>query len=258
MNRNQIIAALVVLLVIGSVWGTLMDKKSSRFERELKATTNQLEKLQVASGEKQEILGQTGQQMSRLEEKKALLQKNLDIQKTDAANLRSDFESLSKSVAGKDQQLSTLTSQVAELKTTLEQKDRELTAAEEREKKLHADLENSTSQNNQFQESLSNTDDQIRSLKETIDVTRKELDLAKDEVAKSRMTGFAMRNLEKNNAELQASLDEKNQALKEAKMEQERTQTNMEVLLAEISAQKGKIAAQEKKIRDLEKSATAK
>ncbi|MBC8317384.1 MAG: hypothetical protein H8E41_05720 [Desulfobulbaceae bacterium] len=273
MNKNNIIAALVVLCLIGSVWGTVMSRKSDSLDKKLTLATNELEALQqerLALSENLEFKDKNVREMrNKLQDATTgsdQLKAHLTTSTEEMFRLQSSLEEGSK--------------RQSELKNTLTISQKELQEARESVKLLQQKIESVEtsslekienlqltieSRNNE----LSAVNHKLAGMTATVEALQTELasrtvDLG---VFKEQKNIIAARetSLQKTQKELaveleqaqvkiieqEEALEEKTREFNQAAKELRQLQVNMDVLLTEISKQKGVL---EKMTREREAS----
>lgn len=227
MSKNQIIIALVVLCLLGTIWGSVQDKKSDSLERQLAAMrAGTPAAAHVADAAEATVANEPSTDaLAEIEELKsqnqalltdaATLKGSVDSQKEEIAELKKEIEESDNSVAIEAMQaeldenaaeVASLKEAVATANTALEEKTAALDAAQE----AAVGLENVKS-------SLANSVDNFNAKSQAL----------AEEVAASGMRIAA----------LEKALEERTRLLVAGGEELARTKLNMNVLLSRIAAQ---------------------
>ena len=249
MSKNQIIIALVVLCLLGTIWGSVQDKKATNLERQLTTMKAQPPAV-VPAGDEDSVSDTSAVTEKALAEVEALTAQNqkllanaatlkgsVDSQKEEIAGLK---EELAESAGGSQAlevmqaQLDKLTAEVASLeqavvaaKATIEEKDAALAAAEV----TTAGLE-------QLKSTLANSVDEYSINNQALSAEVEEC-------------GARILSLEK-------ALEERTKILVASGEELGRTKLNMNVLLSRIAAQNNSLEILEETRVALEKELAAK
>lgn len=249
MSKNQVIIALVVLCLLGTIWGSVKDKKATGLERQLAAMKEQAtapaapaadgvegHAPQAASGETSSAIADLKAQNKELLEQAATLKGSLASQKDEIANLKIELEAASNEQALEAMQaeLDKRTAEVAKLEETvvaakaeLYKKNVALAAAEE----AVAGFE-------ELKSTLANNVD-------TYSAKSQELSAEVDEYRLQV-------------SELEKALEERTKLLVESGEELARTKLNMNILLSKIAAQNNSLSILEETRVALEKELAAK
>lgn len=222
MSKTQVIIALVVLCLMGTIWGSVQDKKSQGLERELEALKEQLvATAPVADETSQTALEELMSQNKVLVEDAAVLKKTIVEQQGNIAALQQKMaeavngsqtaETLQAQLHKRTADLDVLKGHIAVIKAELEGKAAALVAAEAKLAEL---------------EEVKNT------LANNVDVySAKSQELS----AEVEECGVRVRSLEK-------ALEERTKLLVSNQEELSRTKLNMNVLLSKIGAQNNSLA----------------
>ncbi len=244
MNKNLVIFALVVLTVLGSIWGSVANKKKMSLEQQLTETVTKLQKLrQHNSREREQILGKT-----------ASLQEVLNDKENQLLNGRKELVALRKANKALESKLSGCDAAVQKLKGENAAQFKDLQAATARIARLTGALKG---QNEQLPgpgrdmttaaatvagpAASGSLREQMRAAQQTIEGLRQQLAADSAQIA----------GLEK-------IVDEKNSAIKETTQAMARSKVNMDVLLAKISEQKDSLQQLRTEKQELVKQLAAK
>jgi chromosome segregation ATPase len=237
MSKNQIIIALVVLCLLGTIWGSVKDKKSENLERQLAAMNAQTSTASVATETTVNAAVSTAaseatakalaevknlkSQNKKLLEKAATLNGTLTAQKEELAAMKTKLtevddgsqavEAMQAKLDDKTSAITALEEAVAAGKAELDKKNVELAAAEE----ATAGLED-------VKATLANNVDEYN---------------AKSQELAAEVEEYSLRVQSLTNA-----LEERTKLLVEAGEELARTKLNMNVLLSKIAAQNNSLA----------------
>jgi chromosome segregation ATPase len=228
MSKNQIIIALVVLCLVGTIWGSVQDKKSTSLERQLAAMKTQQASAapvmdEAATSDAQAIATQALAELEKFKSQNQALLADAASLKGSVASQQQEISSLKKALASSGSgsqsieamqaQLDKRTAEITKLeeavvstKSALEQKNAALAAAEE----AAAGLENVKS-------ALANSVDAYSS---------------KSQELAAEVEEYGMRILS-----LEKALEERTKILVAGGEELARTKLNMNVLLSKIAAQ---------------------
>ncbi|VAW36437.1 hypothetical protein MNBD_DELTA04-822 [hydrothermal vent metagenome] len=237
MNKNLVIFALVVLTVLGSIWGSIANKKKMSLERQLTETVTKLQKLrQRNSREREQILGKT-----------ASLQEVLHDKENQLLNGRKELVALRKANKALESKLSGCDAAVQKLKGENAAQFKDLQSATARIDRLTSTLNKQKKQPASV--GLDRTaagvsgdqPEQRRSAQQTIDELRQRL-----AAANAQIVGLGK------------IVDEKNSAIKKTAQAMARSKVNMDVLLAKISEQKSSLQQLRAEKQELVKQLAAK
>ncbi len=241
MNKNLVIFALVVLTIMGSIWGSIANKKKTSLERQLTETVTKLQELrQHNSREREQILGKT-----------AGLQEVLNDKENQLLSGRKELVSLRKANKALESKLSGCDATVQKLKRENAAQFKDLQSATARINRLTSVLNKKEKQPPSASREITaagtvtaasgGQQEQRRSAQQAIEKLRQQLAAAKAQVM----------GLEK-------IVDEKNSAIKETAQAMARSKVNMDVLLAKISEQKDSLQQLRTEKQELAKQLAAK
>ncbi|NOX81308.1 MAG: hypothetical protein GXP57_09545 [Deltaproteobacteria bacterium] len=243
MNKNLVIFALVVLTILGSIWGSVANKKKMSLEQQLTETVTKLQKLrQHNSREREQILGKT-----------ASLQEVLNDKENQLLNGRKELVALRKANKALESKLSGCDAAVQKLKGENAAQFKDLQAATARIARLTGALKGqnkplpgagrdmTTAGTTAGSAASGSLPEQMRSAQQTIEELRQQLAAASAQIA----------GLEK-------IVDEKNSAIKETAQAMARSKVNMNVLLAKISEQQDSLQQLRTEKQELVKQLAAK
>lgn len=240
MSKNQIIIVLVVLCLMGTIWGSVQDKKSENLERQLAAMKEQ----PAAAAVDESSVSQTQADLE------GLTNQNKELLK-DAATLKGIIASQKEELAGLKQQVkeSTSDSQAAEvLQAQLDTRTADLAALEENIAAVKAELEEKSSALVAAEEAQAGLEEVKNTLANNVDVySAKSQELS----AEVEACGLRAGSLEK-------ALEERTKILQASEEELARTKLNMNVLLSKIGAQNDSLAILEETRIALTKELAAK
>lgn len=247
MNKNVVIFVLVVLTLVGSIWGSVANRKKINMEQKLNETVASMKKMaEQTSKEREQVLGKT-----------AGLQENLVERDEQLAKARKELVSLRKETQGLEAKLSGCNASIAELKRDKETGRQELKAAQAEIASLKGKLDTmEKAQENPAvgidtppragdgEAALADSQsiqEQLQSAELTVDKLQQRLDAASAQIV----------GLEK-------IVDEKNDAMEETGREMDRLKINMDVLLSKIADQQDELQEIREENRELAKELTAK
>jgi chromosome segregation ATPase len=263
MNKNNVIAVLVVLCLVGSIWGSLMSKKSNSLEKKLSVMTGELEDIR---------------------QKHLSLTKNLDSKDKNVRDMRNKLQDAS---TGSDQlkaHLATSTDEMFRLQSSLEEAGKKaeelrtnLAASQEKLQTAEADLQLSQEKMSSLDESAQQQINNLRAtiekrnnalsavnhelelagVKANVEALQRELASRTADVGKfakqknviaaresslqetQKQMALELEQAHVKITEQEEALDGKNRKLDQYTKELSQLQVNMDVLLSEISKQKG-------------------
>ncbi len=243
MNKNLVIFALVVLTLLGSIWGSVANKKKTSLEQQLTETVTKLQKLrQHNSREREQILGKTAGLQEVLNDKETQLLNG----RKELVALRKANKALESKLSGCDAAVQKLkgenAAQFKDLQSATARIDR-LTSALNKQKKLSlsAGRDMTAAGTVTGSEASGPLPEQMRSAKQTIEELRQQL--AADS---AQIVG------------LEKIVDEKNSVIKETAQVMARSKVNMDVLLAKISEQRDSLQQLRTEKQELVKQLAAK
>ncbi|MCK5071352.1 MAG: hypothetical protein KAR01_12440 [Desulfocapsa sp.] len=242
MSKNQIIIALVVLCLVGTIWGSVQDKKSDSLERQLAAmragapavadtaehaveATGHAAGAAVTSEPSAGALAEIEELKSQNQElltNAATLKGSVDSQKEEIAELKKEVEGSDSSVAIEAMQTE-LDKNAAELASLKEA----VTAATEAAATANSALEEKTAALAAAQEATAGLENVKASLANSVDNFNAKSQALAEEVEASGVRVVA----------LEKALEERTRLLVAGGEELARTKLNMNVLLSRIAAQ---------------------
>ncbi|MBU1234290.1 MAG: hypothetical protein KKD01_09430 [Proteobacteria bacterium] len=239
MSKTQVIIALVVLCLMGTIWGSVQDKKSQGLERELEALKEQLVAAPVAgeAATGQPDLEELKSQNKTLLEDAAILKKTIIDQQANIAQLKQE---MADAVSG---------SQAAEmLQAQLHKRAADLDVLKGHIAVIKAELEGKVAALVAAEENLAGLEEVKNTLANNVDVYSAKSQKLSAEVEEY---GQRIRSLEK-------ALEERTKLLVANQEELSRTKLNMNVLLSKIGAQNNSLAILEETRVALTKELAAK
>jgi chromosome segregation ATPase len=252
MNKNMVIIVLVVFALIGSIWGSVANKKKINLEKQLGETVARLQQLTELSGkEREQVLGKTvGLQESLAEKENQLLK------------ARKELVALRKSSQAIESQLSGCTSSLQAAKKKKKKFQQRLKASEKKIVELTAiikkqadqaaslKLDSQESGNAQAEEQVAAPKDseKVRSLQDQLQSASLDIDQQQQgiDACNAQIIG------------LEKMLEEKNAAMEETAREMDRLKINMDVLLSKIGEQQDSLQEMQEENRELVKELAAK
>jgi len=275
MNKNLVIFVLVVLTVVGSIWGSVANKKKISLERELNKTVAELKQLnRQSTQEREQVLGKTAGIQEALNSKEDQLIKarkelvdlrkasqsleaklsgcNASVQKTaqEKAGCLKELQSAKRTIAR-------LNAALEEQKKQLQNTGRKLSESKAVKQELHAGMKEGS-------KALVSLRQQLESANRTIGKLRQELDSENQTIGKLRQQlepsnqtiGKLRQELDSANAQivgLEKIVDEKSTAHDEAARKMDRMKINMDVLLSKIAEQRNILQKLQEENSDLAK-----
>ncbi len=270
MSKNQIIIALVVLCLVGTIWGSVQDKKSTSLERQLEALKAQPVAETVVADDSavkqiQAELEDIKAQNAALLEKAATLKGTISSQKDEIASLKAqpaksggssvDTSALEAKLEENTAALAGLEEKLAAAKALAEKKDAELAAAKDlcaqkdaevaaaREAQAVAEKAQAAAEKAQ-----ADLEEMKTNLANSVDAYN-----AKSQALSSKVEESAHRILSLENA-----LEDRTKLLQAKDVELARTTLNMNVLLSKIAAQNNSLAILEETRVAMDKELAAK
>lgn len=219
MSKNQIIIALIVLSLVGIIWGSVQDKKSIHLERQLAAMKAQPLATSESQAGSEELVAQNQMLLADVEK----LKESVVSQQEEIAGLQ---EELVKS-AGGSQAIEAMQAQLDKCTAEVASLEKALISEEE----ASAGLENMKS-----------------ALANSVDVYS-----AKSQNLSAEVDEYGQRILA-----LEKALEERTKSLVASGVELDRTKLNMNVLLSKIVAQNNSLEILEETRITLEKELSAK
>jgi len=242
MNKNVIIFILVLFTLLGSIWGSIANRKRIDLELQVKNMTAEMEKFNIQAGkEREQVLGKTAGLQEKLTEKEEQMQK-----------ARSELVALRKSTKAIESQLSACTASLQEMNQKNEAYMQEIQAA----KKTIAKLEAGGERGKRKQPKVEKKDappqekpsageqkdhDEILALQGQLQTTSLTVDQLREELDACNAQIIGMEKL----------VDEKNAGTEEITQEMDRLKINMDVLLSKIADQRDSLQEMQEENRNL-------
>lgn len=268
MNKNVVIFILVVFTILGSIWGSVANKKRISMEKQLSDSVAEVQKLtDQNSKEREQILGKT-----------AGLQENLVAIEQQLRKARKELVSLRKSSQGLESKLSECTSslQVANKKNTtladqLQAAEKKVavlvTASREPAEKIAEPKKEpvvavaAPEEKPEVKQEVKLVDE--RAVQQAADVgSAEKIRILEEQVQASEVVIEQLQeDLNAANAQiigLEKIVDEKNAEMDETTQEMDRLKINMDVLLSKVAEQQDEIQEIQEEKRDLVKELAAK
>ncbi|HHO48022.1 MAG TPA: hypothetical protein ENN06_06175 [Desulfobacteraceae bacterium] len=239
MNKNGIIFILVVLTLIGSVWGSVANRKKIDLERELNETIANMKKQSAAAvTEQEQVLGKT-----------AGLQESIVIKDRQIDKARKELVALRKETQALEARLSECDAGVARLTGEKDECFRNLAASREEVLGLSDSLRRFETASAEAVEPARTRElrqgqggdpdwESLRKRLETVELTAAEQQ-QRLETANAQIIG------------LEKIVGDKTEALEAAGRELDRLRINMDVLLAKIADQQEKLRNMQEESRTL-------
>ena len=248
MSKNQIIIALVVLCLVGTIWGSVQDKKSTSLERQLAAMKTQASAVPVMDESAvSDAQAATAKALAEIEELKSQNQALL----ADAATLKG-------SVASQQQEIVSLKKELADseggsqaieaMQAQLDKRIAEIAKLEEAVASAKAALEQKNAALAAAEEAAAGLESVKSALANSVDVYS-----AKSQELSAEVEEYGMRV-----ASLEKALEERTKSLVAAGEELARTKLNMNVLLSRLAAQNNSLEILEETRVALEKELATK
>ncbi len=243
MSKNNIIIALVVLCLIGTIWGSVQDKKSDGLERQLAAMKDQSHATQEVAVDGHEATAATNDgsvaKIAALKAENKSLQKKAASLKRSAAGHKSELANLKKELKS---ELASLKNELADagksaeaLKVLQAQRDQrasKIAKLEEKVAAVQADLAEKANALAIAQEAASSFEAKQGNLASSVDAYS----------VKSQELSSALENAALRVASLEKALEERTKLLVDNANELARTKLNMNVLLSRIAGQNNSLA----------------
>jgi chromosome segregation ATPase len=228
MSKNQIIIALVVLCLVGTIWGSVQDKKSTSLERQLAAMKTQAPAASVPDeAAVSEAQAATAKALAECEELKVQNQALL----ADAATLKGSVASQQQEITSLNKELTNSSdggSQAIEvMQAQLDKRTAELAKLEETVASVNAALEQKSAELAAAEEATAGLEGMKSALANSVDAYS-----AKSQELSAEVEEYGLRILS-----LEKALEERTKILVSAGEELSRTKLNMNVLLSRIAAQ---------------------
>ena len=227
MSKTQVIIALVVLCLLGIIWGSVQDKKSQGLERELKALQEQM-----ASAAPAEAVAEVATiSQADLEELRAQNKGLLE----DAAILKKTILDQQASIAGMKQQIEESASGSQKLEILQAQLDKSTAEMAELEGVIAANKAEMAEK----VAALAAAEEKLNELEEVKKTLANDVDAysAKSQQIAAEVEGYVVHI-----SSLQKDLEERTKLLVSNQEELARTKLNMNVLLSKIGAQNNSLA----------------
>ncbi len=236
MSKNQVIIALVVLCLVGTIWGSIQDKKSSNLERQLAAMKEQPVVAPVvdesALSDAQAITTNALKEIADLKSQNQALLAN-------AATLKGSVASLKKEIAESDKG----SEAVAVVQAQLDKKTADITHLEEVVAVAKSELAQKNTELATAAEFIAGFEDVKSSLANSVDAYN-----TRSQELSAEVEAYGMRILS-----LEKALEDRTKLLVDAGEDLARTKLNMNVLLSKIAAQNNSLAILEETRVALEK-----
>jgi chromosome segregation ATPase len=277
MNKNLVILALSVLLVIGSIWGSVANKKKAALNHELETKVTELETVKQQTSQNQEmVIGKTADLQEALQAKEQQLSKS----RKELISLRKSAKALEAQVSERDAAIAKLQQARAKMQAQLKTAAKKSGAQAGEEVKAlqdqlaqqaetlaakESDLQKTTAELSELQEQYKTLEDQLSAAGEesvkaeevlaaeqTIAQLQEQLAGGKEET--ERVVSQLARSLELSKAQivgLEKIVEEKNDALEETSSVIDRLKVNMDVLLAKVSDQQDGVQELQEENREL-------
>ena len=232
MSKNNIIIALVVLCLIGTIWGSVQDKKSDGLERQLAAMKDQSHATQEVVTDGHEATAVTDD--ASVAKIAALKAENKSLQKK-AASLKRSASAHKGELAGLKKELAEAGKSAEALKVLQAQRDQrasKIAKLEEKVAAVQADLAEKANALATAQEAASSFEAKQGNLASSVDAYS----------VKSQELSSALENAALRVASLEKALEERTKLLVDNANELARTKLNMNVLLSRIAGQNNSLA----------------
>lgn len=229
MSKNNIIIALVVLCLLGTIWGSVQDKKSEGLERQLAAMKGQSHDVvaQSAVDENNAALDVTHAEVEKLKAQNENLRKDAMVLKGNVSSQQHELASLKKALAEADN-----SEALALLQAQRGQRASEIASLEEKIMAVRSELDEKTNALAAVEANAANLEDMKSSLANSIDAYS----------AKSQELSAELNNTAVRVGSLEKALGERTKLLAAKGIELSRTRLNMNVLLSKIAAQNNSLA----------------
>lgn len=266
MNKNIVIFILVLLTLLGSIWGSVANRQKISIEQDLKNLKADMEKLTVQTGkEREQVLGKTAGLQDTLAEKEKQLQK-----------ARNELVALRKSIKVVESQLSECTATLQDMNLKNENYRKQLQAAKTANSSLQAALARQEDEKKQAGRQTESSGAEVvpesgedaagaeTGTEESAPVQeegQEEIFVLQDQLQTTSLTVDQLREeLNACNAQiigLEKLVDEKNAAIEETTQDMDRLKINMDVLLSKIADQRDFLQEVQDTNRALEKELAA-
>lgn len=252
MNKNMVIFVLVVFALIGSIWGSVANKKKVNLEKQLGETVASLQQLTELSGkEREQVLGKT-----------VGLQESLAKKENKLLKSRKELVALRKSSQAIESQLSGCISSSQATQKKKKKFLQKLRASERKIVELEAIIQKQVDQSASLKRDsqepthvqaveqivLPKESEEVRSLQDQLQSSSLDLDQLQQgiDACNAQVIG------------LEKMLEEKNAAMEETAREMDRLKINMDVLLSKIGEQQDTLQEMQEENRELVKELAAK
>lgn len=234
MSKNNVIIALVVLCLLGTIWGSVQDKKSESLERQIAAMTEQS---QVAPG--QAVAGASNEALDAAQGQVEVLTSQNKELLASAATLKGTIASLTKEIEGSGGGAQAMVTLQGELDTSVAV----VAKLEETVAAVKADLAEKIAALAVAEEAAAGLENVKNTLANSIDAYSE----------KSQELSAELENAGLRVVALEKALEERTKLLVSNGKELSRTKLNMNVLLSRIAAQNNSLAILEETRFALEK-----
>jgi chromosome segregation ATPase len=243
MSKNNVIIALVVLCLVGTIWGSVQDKKSESLERQIAAMKEQSHAAPVQA-EAGEVAGASNEALTTAQEQvDALTSQNKELLEN-AATLKGTISSLKKEIEESDNGAQAVATLQGELDTSVAT----VAKLEETVAAGKADIAEKVAALAVAEEAAADFESVKNTLANSIDAYSE----------KSQELSTALENADLRVAALEKALEERTKLLVSNGKELSRTKLNMNVLLSRIAAQNNSLAILEETRIALEKELASK
>ncbi|MDY0351998.1 MAG: hypothetical protein RBR09_12140 [Desulfobulbaceae bacterium] len=224
MNKNGIIFILVVLTLIGSVWGSVANRKKIDLERELNETIASMKKQSAAAATEQEqVLGKTAD----LQESIVIKDRQIDKARKELVALRKKTQALEARLSGCEAAVARLTGERDECLENLAATREQVSGLSDFPPRLEAPAAEAGTQELRQGQGGDPDSESLRERLEEVELTA--VEQQRLEAANARING------------LEKIVVDKTEALDAAGRELDRLRVNMDVLLAKIADQQEKL-----------------
>ncbi len=229
MSKNNIIIALVVLCLVGTIWGSVQDKKSEGLERQLAAMKEQSHDAaaQPAAEADSAVLETAHAEVEKLKARNQNLTKDAEVLKASVSSQQHELASLKKELAEADN-----SEALQLLQAQRGQRASEIASLEEKLIAVRAELDEKASALAAAEDNATGLEEMKGSLANSIDAYS----------AKNQELSAEIENSAGRVASLERALQERTKLLVAKGTELSRTTLNMNVLLSKIAAQNNSLA----------------
>lgn len=247
MSKNTVIFILVCATLLGSIWGSIANRKRIELEKKYQSTLLEMQKLSASSSrEREQVLGKT-----------AGLQDTLVAKEDQLTRARKELVTLRRENKALEAEISGCNAAVARLKTKKKNLQEQLMGAGESEAKL--------SDNGFSQEGEVSGEDDVpapESSPDGLDANAATIESLQDQLQSSQLQNEKLQQkLEVAQAQiigLEKIVEEKSDDMDETSQEMDRLKINMDVLLSKIADQQDNLQELQKENRQLVKELSAK